>query len=83
MMGKGMEYIRYVNGKDCHALSPQIDQDLTGYKFFCGDLPHIKGMVDVELLIESSTVSIHCLFVMRQVECIINYHAIDVPQGAY
>lgn len=24
---------------DCHALSPQIDQDLTGYKFFCGDLP--------------------------------------------
>ena len=34
-----MEYIRYGNGKDCHALSPQIDQDLTGYKFFCGDLP--------------------------------------------
>lgn len=39
MISKGMECIRYVMGKECHAFSPQIDQDLTGYIFFCGDVP--------------------------------------------
>ena len=34
MKGKGMEYSRYVIGKEYHAFSPQIDQDQTTYVFF-------------------------------------------------